>query len=52
MYKSPYDASAQTAVKRRMFDVVAETYSRKGGTPGSGPRAARSGRSHDGLERP
>ena len=33
MYKSPYDASAQTAVKRRMFDVVAETYSHKGGTP-------------------
>jgi len=34
MYKSPYDASAQAAVKRRMFDVVAETYSHKGGTPG------------------
>jgi Glucose / Sorbosone dehydrogenase len=34
MYKSPYDASAQTAVKRRMFDVVAETYAHKGGTPG------------------
>jgi Glucose / Sorbosone dehydrogenase len=33
MYKSPYDASSQTAVKRRMFDVVAETYSHKGGTP-------------------
>jgi hypothetical protein len=33
MYKSPYDASAQTAVKRRMFDVVAETYAHKGGTP-------------------
>jgi hypothetical protein len=33
MYKSPYDAAAQTAVKRRMFDVVAETYSHKGGTP-------------------
>ena len=33
MYKSPYDASAQTAVKRRMFDVVAESYARKGGTP-------------------
>ena len=33
MYKSPNDASAQTAVKRRMFDVVAETYSHKGGTP-------------------
>jgi hypothetical protein len=34
MYKSPYDASAQTAVKRRMFDVVAETYAHKGGTAG------------------
>src|SRR5713226_6208557 len=33
MYKSPYDASSQTAVKRRMFDVVAESYSHKGGTP-------------------
>jgi Glucose / Sorbosone dehydrogenase len=33
MYKTPYDASAQTAVKRRMFDVVAETYAHKGGTP-------------------
>jgi hypothetical protein len=33
MYKSPYDAAGQTAVKRRMFDVVAETYSHKGGTP-------------------
>ncbi|HEV7969150.1 MAG TPA: PQQ-dependent sugar dehydrogenase [Candidatus Acidoferrales bacterium] len=33
MYKSPYDASNQTAVKRRMFDVVAETYAHKGGTP-------------------
>jgi Glucose / Sorbosone dehydrogenase len=33
MYKSPYDASAQAAVKRRMFDVVAESYSHKGGTP-------------------
>jgi hypothetical protein len=32
MYKSPYDASSQAAVKRRMFDVVAETYSHKGGT--------------------
>ena len=34
MYKSPYDASAHTAVKRRMFDVVAESYAHKGGTPG------------------
>ena len=33
MYKSPYDAANQTAVKRRMFDVVAETYAHKGGTP-------------------
>jgi len=33
MYKSPYDAASQTAVKRRMFDVVAETYAHKGGTP-------------------
>jgi len=33
VYKSPYDDSTKTAVKRRMFDVVAETYSRKGGTP-------------------
>ena len=33
MYKSPYDASNPTAVKRRMFDIVAETYAHKGGTP-------------------
>jgi hypothetical protein len=33
MYKSPYDASAQTAVKRRMFDIISETYAHKGGTP-------------------
>jgi hypothetical protein len=33
MYKSPYDTSSPTAVKRRMFDVVAETYAHKGGTP-------------------
>jgi len=32
-YKSPYDTANQNAVKRRMFDVVAETYSHKGGTP-------------------
>jgi len=32
-YKSPYDTSNQNAVKRRMFDIVAETYSHKGGTP-------------------
>jgi hypothetical protein len=33
IYKSPYDTSNQTAVKRRMFDIIAETYSHKGGTP-------------------
>jgi hypothetical protein len=33
LYKSPYDTANQTAVKRRMYDVVAETYSHKGGTP-------------------
>ena len=33
MYKSPYDTASQAAVKRRMFDVVAESYSHKGGTP-------------------
>jgi len=33
MYKSPNDTSSQNAVKRRMFDVVAETYAHKGGTP-------------------
>jgi hypothetical protein len=33
VYKSPYDTANQTAVKRRMFDIVAETYSHKGGTP-------------------
>ena len=33
VYKSPYDAANQTAVKRRMFDVVSETYAHKGGTP-------------------
>jgi Glucose / Sorbosone dehydrogenase len=32
MYKSPYDTASQAAVKRRMFDVVAESYSHKGGT--------------------
>ena len=32
-YKSPYDTANPSAVKRRMFDVVAETYSHKGGTP-------------------
>jgi hypothetical protein len=31
MYKSPYDEAGQTAVQRRMYDIVAETYSRKEG---------------------
>jgi Glucose / Sorbosone dehydrogenase len=31
MYKSPYDAAAQNPVQRRMYDIVAETYSRKDG---------------------
>jgi hypothetical protein len=33
VYKSPYDTASPTAVKRRMFDVVAESYSHKGGMP-------------------
>ena len=33
MYKSAYDAANQPAGKRRMFDIVAETYAHKGGTP-------------------
>jgi len=33
MYKSPYDTSNQQAVKRRMFDIVAETWAHKGGIP-------------------
>jgi hypothetical protein len=33
MYKSPYDSSSPSAAKRRMFDIVAESYSHKGGTP-------------------
>src|SRR5205085_6307524 len=32
-YKSPYDTANQNAVKRRMFDIIAETYTHKGGTP-------------------
>jgi hypothetical protein len=32
-FKSPYDTANQNAVKHRMFDIVAETYSHKGGTP-------------------
>src|SRR6202162_2965157 len=33
MYKNPNDASSQNAVKRRMFDIIAQAYSQKGGTP-------------------
>jgi len=33
MYKSPYDSSVDKPVKRRMFDIVAEAYSHKGGMP-------------------
>jgi hypothetical protein len=32
-FKSAYDTASQKAVKRRMFDIVAENYSHKGGTP-------------------
>jgi len=33
MYKSADDTSAQPAAKSRMFDIVAQTYKQKGGTP-------------------
>jgi hypothetical protein len=33
VHKSAYDTANKTAVKRRMFDIIAETYSHKGGTP-------------------
>ena len=33
MYKSPYDNANSSAVKRRIFDIVAESYAHKGGTP-------------------
>jgi len=33
VYKSPYDTANQAAVKRSMFDVIAENYAHKGGTP-------------------
>lgn len=33
VYKSPYDTSNPTAMNRRMYDIVAETYKQKGGTP-------------------
>src|SRR5258708_20704076 len=32
-YKGPSDTANKTAVKRRMFDIEAETYKQKGGTP-------------------
>jgi hypothetical protein len=33
MYKSPYDTTNPAAVKRRMYDIVAETFAHKGGIP-------------------
>jgi hypothetical protein len=33
MYKSPYDNSNPSAVKRQMFSIVAEAYSHRGGAP-------------------
>jgi hypothetical protein len=33
MYKSPYDKSAQAPTKWRMYDIVAEGFSHKGGIP-------------------
>ena len=33
MYKNPYDATAQNPVNRRMFDIIADGYIHKGGTP-------------------
>jgi hypothetical protein len=33
IYKSPTDTSNQQAEKRRMFDIAAQAYARKGGTP-------------------
>jgi hypothetical protein len=38
MYKSPYSGSGQPAVKRRMYDIVADEYAHKEGKPE--PRAA------------
>jgi hypothetical protein len=38
MYKGPGDASGQKAVKRRMFDIAAEAWTRKGGIPGADNR--------------
>jgi hypothetical protein len=50
MYKSPYDSSNQTAVKRRMFDVVADTYAHKGGTPAPDRRLPGAAASTTGLD--
>jgi hypothetical protein len=50
MYKSPYDSSTQTAVKRRMFDVVADTYAHKGGTPAPDRRLPGAAASTTGLD--
>jgi hypothetical protein len=36
VYKSPSGAPGQAAMKRRMFDIIAETYKQKGGTPAPG----------------
>ena len=33
VYKSPADTSSQSAVKSRMYTIVAQTYAHKGGTP-------------------
>ncbi|MBZ5660128.1 MAG: PQQ-dependent sugar dehydrogenase [Acidobacteriia bacterium] len=33
VFKSPFDTSAQVAKKSRMYDIVAEGYAHKGGTP-------------------
>ncbi len=33
VYKSPYATGSQAPAKRRMYDIVAEAYSHKGGTP-------------------
>ncbi len=33
MYKSPYDASIKTPVKRRMYDIVTDAFSHKEGIP-------------------
>ncbi|MGH9679139.1 MAG: PQQ-dependent sugar dehydrogenase [Candidatus Acidiferrales bacterium] len=33
MYKSPYDTSTKAPVKRRMYDIVADTFAHKDGIP-------------------